>query len=120
MPITFFNSTAFPQQELQKSSCLILTSRFEGTPNVVLEAMASHVFVIAPSIVDLPIILGNNERGFIYEEGSATDLLLKINDFLALNEDDRELIVSDAFEFANQNFNTKSFVKSYLRLLDEK
>jgi len=49
-----------------KSDFLMLTSDWEGTPNVLLEAMACGLPVLATSVGGVPEIIGN-DRGLIVE-----------------------------------------------------
>ncbi len=49
---------------LQADAC-VLTSDFEGTPNVLLEAMASGLPVVATSVGGVPEIVRHGETGFL-------------------------------------------------------
>jgi glycosyltransferase involved in cell wall biosynthesis len=49
----------------QRSDMLVLTSDFEGTPNVVLEAMACGIPVIATNVGDAADLVRDGETGFI-------------------------------------------------------
>lgn len=50
---------------LARSHALVLSSDMEGTPNVVLEAMASARPVVATAVGDAPCIVQDNETGFL-------------------------------------------------------
>ncbi|WP_029408441.1 glycosyltransferase [Thiomicrorhabdus sp. Milos-T2] len=117
IPITFHSSTTNIIDAYQNSGCLILTSRFEGLPNVVLEAMANGVFVIASNVSDIPLLLGKNERGFIYEEGNSEALLAKIKKYFTLNEQERFTLIAKAKTFALNNFENGSLGKNHLKLI---
>lgn len=49
----------------QQSDILVLTSDFEGTPNVVLEAMASGLAVVATSVGGVPEIIRDGDTGYL-------------------------------------------------------
>lgn len=78
-------------ETLRDSQLFILTSISEGTPKVLLEAMANGVLVVAPNVGGIPYMLGNGSRGFIYEEGntdSFDSVLLKVvqSDHLSIRQ----------------------------------
>ncbi len=56
----------------------VLSSRREGLPNVVLEAMAMEVPVIATSIAGLPNLIANEENGILVSPDDATALSTSI------------------------------------------
>lgn len=117
LPINFHPSVVNTADKLLNSSCLILTSRFEGTPNVILEAMAAGVFVIAPRIVDLPIILGRGERGILFDTGDAESLKNAIESYLNMTEVDKRAVVESARDFALNNFTACELANQYLSVL---
>lgn len=51
---------------MRQSDILLLTSDYEGTPNVVLEAMASGLPVVATNVGDIPRIVIHEKTGFIH------------------------------------------------------
>jgi len=55
-------------------SILILPSYFEGMPNVVLEAMANGLPVIASNISTLKELIEHNKNGFLFEIGNVNNL----------------------------------------------
>ena len=57
----------------------VLSSRSEGTPKVLLEAMARGLPIIASNVSGVPTMLGNNERGLLFNDNDVTDLIDKIN-----------------------------------------
>jgi colanic acid/amylovoran biosynthesis glycosyltransferase len=60
------------------SDLVILTSRSEGIPLVLMEAMAHGRAVLAPSITGIPELVKDGETGFLYRAGSLEDFLSKI------------------------------------------
>jgi glycosyltransferase involved in cell wall biosynthesis len=65
---------------LQQANCLVLTSLSEGKPNVVLEAFASGLPVIASNIDGVKEMIGNNENGLLYDSGNDEMLAAKLLD----------------------------------------
>lgn len=63
------------------ADALVLTSDYEGTPNVVLEAMAAGLPVVATRVGGLPELVRHGEHGFLVEGERLADPLLRlIND----------------------------------------
>lgn len=70
------------RQELDAhyESCdvVVLTSRSEGIPLVLMEAMARGKTVLAPAITGIPELVRDGETGFLYRAGSLEDFTAKI------------------------------------------
>ena len=80
-----------PHEEVLKymslSDVFVLPSLSEGFPNVVLEAMASGLPIVATKVGGLPEIVKNGENGFLIKPRNSKELAKKI--LLILN--DKEL-----------------------------
>jgi colanic acid/amylovoran biosynthesis glycosyltransferase len=57
---------------------VVLTSRSEGIPLVLMEAMAHAKTVLAPDITGIPELVKDGETGFLYRPGSLDDFVGKI------------------------------------------
>jgi colanic acid/amylovoran biosynthesis glycosyltransferase len=57
---------------------VVLTSRSEGIPLVLMEAMAHGKTVLAPAITGIPELVKDGETGFLYRAGSLEDFTAKI------------------------------------------
>lgn len=65
-----------PENYYIQADGLVLTSDYEGTPNVVLEAMASRLPVIVPEVGNLPYFIRNKHNGLFFDKedrGSLAD-----------------------------------------------
>jgi glycosyltransferase involved in cell wall biosynthesis len=58
-----------------RADVTILTSRSEGIPLVLMEAMARGKIVVAPAITGIPELVIGGKTGFLYEPGSMDDLV---------------------------------------------
>jgi glycosyltransferase involved in cell wall biosynthesis len=85
---------------LRNSDLFILTSISEGTPKVLLEAMANGVLVLAPEVGGIPYMLGNGSRGFMYEEGNKESFDAVIHQVL---QSDHSIIRHRALTYAKKN-----------------
>lgn len=57
----------------EQADAVVLTSRSEGIPLVLMEAMARGKIVLAPAITGIPELITPGETGFLYAPGSIND-----------------------------------------------
>src|ERR1700685_2504528 len=58
-----------------RADVLVLTSRSEGIPLVLMEAMARGKIVLAPAITGIPELVIASKTGFLYESGSVDEFV---------------------------------------------
>ena len=61
-----------------RADLIVLTSRSEGIPLVLMEAMARGRLVVAPAITGIPELVINGKTGFLYQPGSMRDFLEQV------------------------------------------
>ena len=57
---------------------MVLTSRSEGIPLVLMEAMAHGKLVLAPAITGIPELVLDGKNGFLYRSGSLEDFAERV------------------------------------------
>jgi glycosyltransferase involved in cell wall biosynthesis len=62
----------------ERADVVVLTSRSEGIPLVLMEAMARRKVVLAPDITGIPELVVPGKTGFLYTPGSMEDFVAKI------------------------------------------
>lgn len=62
----------------RRCDAVVLTSRSEGIPLVLMEAMARSRPVLAPAITGIPELVISGKTGFLYAPGEARDFLTKL------------------------------------------
>lgn len=65
--------------QLELCDLVVLTSRSEGIPLVLMEAMAHGTTVLAPAITGIPELVKDGETGFLYRPGSMEQFIAKID-----------------------------------------
>lgn len=86
---------------------MLLTSKFEGLPNVLLEALTLNKFIISSDCPTGPNeILDNGKGGFLFKVGNFTDLaknilIHKSNHKLSLQKKKFAISRLDRFNFKN-------------------
>jgi len=61
-----------------RADVVVLTSRSEGIPLVLMEAMASGTLVLAPEITGIPELVIAGKTGFLYKPGSLADFVARL------------------------------------------
>lgn len=88
----------------------LLTSRWEGMPNVILESMACKKTVFTTNIEGANQIIVNGENGYILQPGDVDGFVTKI---LSLDEKIRKKIGLNAYQQVKVNFSVDNMVKKY-------
>lgn len=119
--VEFLGDVDDPESVLGRASVLLLTSEREGSPNVVLEAMASRRPVVAADVGDVPFLLGR-ERGIVVTEDDIDGYADAI-EALIRNGDVRDSIADAAFDHVSTNHSIAALAEAteglYERLVCE-
>lgn len=86
--------------EYRNANALLLTSDYEGTPNVILEAMSCGLPVVAANVGDVQKIIANRKTGFFVERENLTQMAAIIRNLyqepilcLTIGQQAREYII---------------------------
>ena len=61
-----------------RADVVVLTSRSEGLPLVLMEAMARGKIVLAPAITGIPELVVAGKTGFLYDAGSLNGFVTRL------------------------------------------
>jgi glycosyltransferase involved in cell wall biosynthesis len=103
---------------LRASYCLALPSRWEGMPNVVLEAMAAGLPVIATRVEGTSELIVDGETGLLISPGSSEELARAIGQSLG-DERRRSEMIASAQGIVRKQFTWDAVVASYVKLYRE-
>lgn len=76
--LQFLGNTDHVEDIYKQADILVLTSDREGTPNVIMEAMASGLPVVATSVGGVPDLVQDGSTGFLVEAGDLNGLVEKL------------------------------------------
>ena len=97
---------------------VVLTSRSEGIPVVLMEAMARGVIVLAPEITGIPELIVHGQTGLLYRSGSLTDFMCKL-DTIRNSPQDLDRIRERARRHVRMHFdgakNVSAFVDTFIQ-----
>ncbi len=63
----------------RQADLVVMTSKSEGIPVVLMEAMSHEKLVLAPAITAIPELVDNRRTGILYAPGSLSDFLNKVS-----------------------------------------
>jgi len=107
-------------EEILRAQALLIHASFgEGFPNVICEAMASSVPVIASNVYDHPRIVKEGVNGYLFDPNSAEELAGKIQKFLNLSPIDKGEMSGNALMTALESFSPEMYAQSYEVLFTE-
>ena len=88
------------------ANLFVLPSHSEGSPNVLLEAMASKVSIIATKVGGIPEMVHDGVTSLLVSPNSPESLSSAINE-LILDKSKRDLLVNNAYQYVCTNFSSK-------------
>lgn len=106
-------------QYLQLFDAFIMSSLWEGLPNVIIEAMASNIPVVSTAVGGIPEVITNGVTGILIQSGNAQLLADAIQKEMQLSPDQRTAMVTAAFERIQKYFSVQSMVASYEHCYEE-
>ncbi len=107
--VKFWGQRRYVLSLMRAADLHILSSRWEGMPNAVIEAMAVGTPVLVSDVADIERLTG--EWGMIFKKGDAQDLALKIKQFIALPAQRRQEMGERGSKYVQERFEASRVVK---------
>jgi glycosyltransferase involved in cell wall biosynthesis len=96
---------AVPREQVgcfyDRADLVVLTSRSEGIPLVLMEAMARARIVLAPAITGIPELVIDGKTGFLYQPGDLEEFVRRVDQIWAIAAGSRWHAASGAGTCAN-------------------
>jgi glycosyltransferase involved in cell wall biosynthesis len=102
---------------LGQSDLLILSSRREGIPHVVREAMFAQVPVVATRVGGVPESVRHGETGYLVEPDDCDNLRKRAQELLE-DSNLRGKMGMNAAEFARRRFSNSAWIEAYANVLE--
>ena len=97
----------------------VLTSRFEGLPITIIEAMFAGLPIIATNVGGVKELVREGENGFLVDSDSDNDLVKKMG-YLIDNPLKRKEMGKESLKIAQENFTLEKMIRNYEKLYKEK
>lgn len=114
--INIGDTHANPEVLYPHYDAFILASHHEGCANVIAEAMACGLPIIASDVADNAWILNYGTCGFLFDPNSSESLADALSQFVAMSPQDRVMMGHNARERACELFSIDHMVDSYENL----
>ncbi len=102
---------------LPSYNALVHPSYTEGLSNAICEALACGLPVLAGNTGDNPILIGNNERGIIFDQKRPESMAVAMRQFIELPMERKKQLKKDAREFAEKFLSISKYCNSYVQLI---
>ena len=91
---------------------VVLTSRSEGIPLTLMEAMVLGRFVLASAITGIPELVSNGKTGFLFNPGSITDFIRQV-EFIQRTYSAQEPVRAAARAHVEKFFNLRTTLQQF-------
>jgi glycosyltransferase involved in cell wall biosynthesis len=103
---------------LRKATVFVLPSRCEGTPRVVIEAMASGIPTIGSDVGGIPYLIQEGQNGFVIPVGDVAALEARLRQLLSDAELCNKMGVR-SYERAHTDFSEKAYVDRFAQAVED-
>lgn len=103
----------------QDADYFCLPSFYEGTPNVICEAMACGLPVVCSDVCDNSKYVYESENGFLFDPQNTDSIVSAFERLFALNDEEYKSYCNHSRMLAEQKLSKESFVNAYLKLIKE-
>lgn len=103
---------------MPSADVFVLPSFTEGLPNVVLEASAAQVPVVATAVGGTPEVIADGQTGYLVSAGDSTAMASRIGEFLQ-DESLRRRMGEAGREHVREHFTFEAQARAYLKLFDD-
>lgn len=107
------------REKYQGADYFCLPSFYEGTPNVICEAMACGLPVACSDVCDNSIYVKEGENGFLFDPHNVGSIVEALNKILSLQSEDYQRFCLNSRKQAKTLLSEEKFVNSYIKLIEQ-
>lgn len=120
--VRFFGAISNPFSLIPSNSIVILPSKIEGLPAVILEAFHSKIAVIAYQVGGIPDLLIPDQTGSLVPQADESGFVAALEKYMQLSSADKQILKENAFQLVQHNYSivevAKKFERYYLSLCE--
>ena len=106
------------KEKYQEADFFCLPSFYEGTPNVICEAMACGLPIICSNVCDNSRYVIEGENGCLFNPHDVDSICVAFEKMLSLTEQEYSILSCKSRAIAEQKFSKEQFVQSYIKLIN--
>ena len=118
--ISLLPKTKQIRDKYQQADYFVLPSFYEGTPNVICEAMACGLPIACSDVSDNAQYVHPGENGVLFDPRSAESIADELTRLLTIDDDEYECYCSNSRVLSIDNFSKEKYVESYIDLIENK
>lgn len=107
------------KERYQNADYFCLPSFYEGTPNVICEAMACGLPVVCSDVCDNSKYVIEGENGFLFNPKDTNSIVAAFERLFALTKEEYKSYCHNSRTIAEQKLSKDAFVNAYLKLIKE-
>ena len=115
--VSILEKTQQIAEKYRECDYFCLPSLFEGTPNVICEAISTGVPVMCSDICDNPYYVHAGENGILFDPLSSDDIADKMHQLLSQSESEYQVFRKASRRIAEGNLSNNLFLTKYLSVL---
>lgn len=117
--ISLKEKTTQIRDRYQEADYFCLPSFYEGTPNVICEAMACGLPVVCSDVCDNSKYVVDGENGFLFNPRDVDTMVSAFEKLLSLSEEEYQSFCQYSRMQAEKKLSKERFVNDYIKLIEE-
>jgi len=108
------------RERYQEADCFCLPSFYEGTPNVICEAMACGLPIVCSDVCDNSKYVLQGENGFLFNPKDIDSIVVAFEKLFSLDDEEYKYFCSRSRTLAEQKLSQESFINGYKKLIESR
>ncbi len=117
--ISLLEKTNIIEDKYREADYFCLPSFYEGTPNVICEAMASGLPVVCSDVCDNARYVTEGVNGFLFNPNDAESMAAAMKKMLGVSDRDYDAFCAKSRLIAEEELSKERFINDYIRLIEQ-